>query len=438
MLATSARAFAKSSAVVDTSLQTQHGISFDIEKQFVRLTAATTQLCRVVKAEGQDQIIPSPFIVPTATQSRQGGDSRISMADAIETWPRELPWSDVHVAILRCSDQEGRIVILLQVTADGTYERIGSSKFSWLRALDAEEDWNQTQTLYIRARARETASEARGSRRLAYSNADKTVFKTLPSSGYIISHSRPANFTHAQGKAISVLDMAIVSYDIRKAIGVVTPLILFFCHPQAAESPPFALRFDRVGSYGSYLYRLGIRVGVTVWEDDEGDDNGKKIAEGDGNGKKADIAMSPRSPHVSFPISKDGVLTLRFRKTAPQLHDFVNMCIETRLPWRHAMENPKATWPIFFAHNFGSNAQSVAQATPRDTVRRTVVRRPKAQQAAATSSSDESTMPTDLSQVAGGPGSNDIASELNNTLPSADPVVSNAVPAQAARLDTPP
>ncbi|KAG8423174.1 hypothetical protein J3458_000088 [Metarhizium acridum] len=438
MLATSPRAFAKCSTIVDTYLHTDHDISFDIEKQFVRLVAATMKLCREVNMEGKTQLIPVSFVVPTAAQSHPDG-AVISMTDVIKSWPRQIPWGHVHIAILRCTDEEGHVVILMEKKSDGKYERIGSPRLPWLRAL-VTENKKSSQTMHIRARAKQDASKGnRDSLRNFHNGANGAVIKTIPSSGYMISHSRPANFTHFQGKTISYLDMKLVGSSIKKAIGVVTPLVLFFRHAQSAEHSSFAIRFDRVGPYGSYLYKISFRVGVTVWEDD---DNDKQNPQKDENGETAQPPMfSPGSSQVSFPISTDCVLRLRYRRTAPLFEDFVNVSIETPLPWQHVLEDPLAAWPVFFAHNFGRNAENLAQFAPRDRVTRTTTLcHPEDQQdhdtTTITGLSEPKRSMSKAPPLAGSsPGSADVKSDLTGAALSADCAVSDTLPAKPTQLE---
>ncbi|EFZ02208.2 hypothetical protein MAA_01790 [Metarhizium robertsii ARSEF 23] len=433
MLATSPRAFAKCSAIVDTYLHTDHDISFDIEKQFVRLVAATMQLCREVKVESEKQLIPVSFVVPTAAQSDPDG-AVISMADVIKSWPQQIPWGHVHIAVLRCTDEEGHIVILMEKKSDGKYERIGSHHFPWLRAL-VTENKKSNQTMHIRARAKQHVSKGnRDSLRGSYYGGNGAVVKTIPGSGYMISHSRPANFTPFQGKIMSYVDMNLVGSSIKKAIGVVTPLVLFFRHARSAEHSSFAIRFDRVGPYGSYLYKISFRVGVTVWEYDGSD---KQNPQNDKNGETAQSPMfPPDSPQVSFPISSDCVLRLRYRRTAPMFEDFVNVSIETPLPWQPVLEDPLAAWPVFFAHNFGRNAENLAQFAPQDRVTRTITlcHLEDQQDQIHTStlaglSEPKRSMSKAPPLAASLPGSADVKSDLMGTTPSVDCAVSDTLPA---------
>ncbi|KIE04031.1 Heterokaryon incompatibility, partial [Metarhizium majus ARSEF 297] len=256
---------------------------------FVRLVAATMQLCREVKVESEKQLIPVSFVVPTAAQS-DPDSAVISMADVVKSWPRQIPWGDVHIAIPRCTDEEGHVVILMEKKSDGKYERIGSPHFPWLRALVTE------------------------NKKVESDHAYPCSSKTTCING------------------------------IKKAIGVVTPLVLFFRHAGSAEHSSFAIRFDRVGPYGSYLYKISFRVGVTVWEDDGSD---KQNSQNDKNGETAQSPMfPPDSPQVSFPISSDCVLRLRYRRTAPMFEDFVNVSIETPLPWQPVLEDSLAAWLV--------------------------------------------------------------------------------------------
>ncbi|KID74144.1 Vegetative incompatibility protein HET-E-1 [Metarhizium brunneum] len=434
MLATSPRAFAKCSAIVDTYLHTDHDISFDIEKQFVRLVAATMQLCREVKVESEKQLIPVSFVVPTAAHSDPDG-AVISMADVIKSWPRQIPWGHVHIAVLRCTDDEGHIVILMEKKSDGKYERIGSHHFPWLRAL-VTENKKSNQTMHIRARAKQHVSKGnRDSLRGSHYGGNGAVVKTIPGSGYMISHSRPANFTPVQGKIMSYVDMNLVGSSIKKAIGVVTPLVLFFRHARSAEHSSFAIRFDRVGPYGSYLYKISFRVGVTVWEDDGSD---KQNPQNDKNGETAQSPMfPPDSPQVSFPISSDCVLRLRYRRTAPMFEDFVNVSIETPLPWQPVLEDPLAAWAVFFAHNFGRNAENLAQFAPQDRVTRTktLCHLEDQQDQIHTSttraglSEPKRSMSKSPPLAASLPGSADVKSDLRGATLSADCAVSDTLPA---------
>lgn len=433
MLATSPRAFAKCSAIVDTYLDTDHDISFDIEKQFVRLVAATMQLCREVKVESEKQLIPVSFVVPTAAQS-DPDDAVISMADVIKSWPRQIPWGHVHIAVLRCTDEEGHIVILMEKKSDGKYERIGSHHFPWLRALVTENN-KSNQTMHIRARAKQHVSKGnRDSLQGCHYGGNGAVVKTIPGSGYMISHSRPANFTPFQGKIMSYVDMNLVGSSIKKAIGVVTPLVLFFRHARSAEQSSFAIRFDRVGPYGSYLYKISFRVGVTVWEDNGSD---KQNPQNDKNGETAQSPMfPPDSPQVSFPISSDCVLRLRYRRAAPMFEDFVNVSIETPLPWQPVLEDPLAAWPVFFAHNFGRNAENLTQFAPQDRVTRTITlcHLEDQQDQIHTStiaglSEPKRSMSKAPPLAASSPGSADVKSDLMGATPSVDCAVSDTLPA---------
>jgi hypothetical protein len=358
MLATSPRAFDKSSAIVDSASHREQRISFDIEKQFIRLRAATTNFGRWIEGE-QQQLIPiRSLIEPTIAQLKRRDGATLSIQELLDMTLGKLTWKDIFVVILRCRDKEGYITILTRKTADGNSERVGNGFFSWFRATDTEEHWDQT--LYIGVRAQQKSQLDRGRSLRLEEGGGTAIIKTFPGSGYYISQTIPASFTPSQGKVLSNLEMALVSQSIRKAIGVVTPLILFFSHDQPEENPPFAIRFDRVGTYGSYYYRFAIRVGVSVWDktehdEQELDDAKEKIIE--------KLAASQVTPEINIPVSKDIVFAIRYRKTAPESNDYLNMSFEKPLSWQQVQEDLKETWPIMFAHNFGDKAMDPMQDT---------------------------------------------------------------------------
>lgn len=366
MLAASPRAFAKCTGIVDSKAVTKQGISFDIEKQFVRLTAAITPLSAEPAIDGRPSL-DNVLIQPTAVLPTRDQDNIISLRALMESNPRELSWKDLYAVILECKDGHGNIVIMIQKTMNGKYERSGSHKVSWLRAKGTTV--SQIQTLYIHTRAQQGPLNDRGPIRSGLTKQEGAVFNILPHSGYMISHSQPEHFTPSQRKLISSMDMALISLSVKKAIGVVTPLVLFFTHDQPTENtPPFAIRFDREGSYGSPRYKISFRAGVTTWEDEDEEDE----EENDGNINKEDkvprLSGLPSSP-ARFTLSKERVLELRFRRRAIGLESSLNMCFETRLPWQHEVDDSKQSWSVVLAHNFGDKGMDPASVPPPNSTR---------------------------------------------------------------------
>jgi hypothetical protein len=287
-------------------------ISYDVSKQYIRLSTPILQLCEKKEIDGVEQLQLNPhFTHPDITD----GD-----ITALLQSKSERTWDSIVVAILRCEDDFGYIAMPLRRLNSGEFERFASWELSWLRTRSKE--WRPLQNVFVRSLRAQNIDRTQPPSRSIKSPRNLLIKSfQIEGSSYYISGGYPPNFIAAPGEKPTEPEAVA---RINKAASIVTPIILFFAHEWSADHPPFAIRFDRFGSTGNYAYHICCRVGPSIkdWE------KGKLPVSLQEDDKVVDV-------DTQIPVSEDKSLVIRLRN-APQslVRDFVNLSIETRLPWQ--------------------------------------------------------------------------------------------------------
>lgn len=248
----------------------------------------------------------------------------ITRRDIITNLPfhNDHNWDEIVIAVLGCADEFGYVGIPLRRLGSGEYERSAIMGLNRLRIRTSEQQ--PIQNVLVRAQGAKNMDRTMLQLRPAESPPDLLI-KSLPveESSYYISGSYPPNFISAPGDKPTLSEALS---RINKATSIVTPIIIFFSHERSTDLQSFAIRFDRFGSNLSSKYHIRCRVGPLIkdWE------KGGALA----SQEHDHIVGVDADAHVR--VSEDRCLIVRRRQalSQSQVLDFVNISIESRLPWQ--------------------------------------------------------------------------------------------------------
>jgi hypothetical protein len=317
LLAESPKDFELSYGIVDCTTIGGDTISYDVSKQYVRLSTPMLNLFRGNSISGiPDWRLHAEILAANETRS---GRTRIAFSPSV-------PWHTIMVAVLRCKDEAGYICIPLKQLESGEFERIASSGLKWLRTGTIEGQTHST--MLIRALGPNMKHSPSGL--LGTPLRLLIASLSIHESGYFIMGSYPPNFITSWGKRPTNAE-AIAR--INQALPAITPLIIFFGHDSPAYTP-FALRFCPPDSSGDHTYY--VRVGGTIKEW-EGETTSASPQEDE---------MLVRS-YGQIPLSDDKSLFIRTRKRGPQSRgsDFVNISVGSRILWQQKLPDWSSTVP---------------------------------------------------------------------------------------------
>ena len=315
LLAASPKDFKYSYGIMACTMIGGDTISYDISKQYIRLSTPILKLCEKQEIDGVEQLQLNHHFMRSDI-----GRPDITTNFQFES---EDDWDRIVVAILGCEDDLGYVAIPLRRLYSGEFERSAYGGLKWFRTRTNKRQ--PLQNVFVRALGVQNMDSIRLPSRSPGSPPNLLV-KSLPieESGYYISGSYPPNFISAPGDK-PTLSMALSG--INKATSIVTPIILFFAHEWPAGHQYFAIRFDRFGSYLNSEYHIRCRVGPSIKDWEKGEPPSSLQGHDQNVGIDEDAQVS---------LSEDKYLFVRRRKAVSRSHvlDFVNISIESLLPWQ--------------------------------------------------------------------------------------------------------
>ncbi|PMD63972.1 HET-domain-containing protein [Hyaloscypha bicolor E] len=310
LLAESPNNFEVSDGIIDRAMPGGDAISYDVSKQYIRLSTCMLQLREKRGVDGVEawQLQSQLLLPPGITRD---------FPDHLD-FQRNLQktiWDGVMMAILRCSDELGYIAIPLRKLHSGELSRYASYDLTWLRA--STRNMEGLEKLFVRALSAQTTDRIQSLPPIIGYRM-RVMLKSLPTegSGYYISGGYPPNFVAAPGEIPTHFEAVS---RINMAQGKVAPIIVFFAN-YSPEYLPFAIRFD--GLYFHSFSALRIRIGSSIeaWQ------NGNRFEP-----HQDDIQVADANAQI--PLSEDKSLWIRTQRSRPRslAEEIVNISINPRL-----------------------------------------------------------------------------------------------------------